>query len=127
MSRSSELKALTTNLRLLRDSARIAGDELRAWKKKRDDAVEQAVEIQKEIDQITNKPGLPIITEHALIRYLERVEHLDFEEIKQKILPQDDAKLIDAFTMLGTRQGKFPVGSTHTIVLKDGHVVTIEI
>lgn len=64
-----------------------------------------------------------VILDHAIVRYLERVAGMNIENIKNHILPVDDP-IRDAIQTLG-RSGTFPVGRTHSVVLKKGAVVTI--
>jgi len=59
------------------------------------------------------------VSEHAILRYLERTMGLNIEEIKRKILT-DKAKL--AIATLGN--GKIPSGDC-TLVVKDNTVVSV--
>jgi hypothetical protein len=60
------------------------------------------------------------VTEHAIIRYLERVKGLDIEEIEKEILTDS---LKDMVTNLGNT-GTFP-GNGFRILMKDGTITTI--
>lgn len=75
--------------------------------------------IKHEIDALSVKEL--VVSEHAILRYLERVMKIDMTEIKRKILNNDTIKHIDA---LGA--GKFPHEDGFRLVVKDRVVVTIE-
>lgn len=61
-----------------------------------------------------------IVSEHAILRYLERVTGIPIEEVKAAILPDGIKKLA-----MTAGSGKYPVG-THKIVVRGNTVVTIE-
>lgn len=65
-------------------------------------------------------PAQPKVSEHAFLRYFQRVEGYDLNEIRNKILPTDTLKIID---VLG-KSGIYPV-ENFKVVLKDNTVVTI--
>jgi len=80
---------------------------------------------QQELTKINNnlnklKKGELIITDHAIVRYMERVKHLPLEELKKLLLPDSTRALI---AKLGN--GRFPAGGTHSVVVKDNIVLTI--
>lgn len=60
------------------------------------------------------------VTEHAIIRYLERVKGLDIEEIEKEILTDSLRNMV---TNLGNT-GTFP-GNGFNLLIKDGTVITI--
>lgn len=61
------------------------------------------------------------ISEHAIVRYLERVCNLDIEAIKQSILSEAMLKNIEQF-----KSGKFPIKNGFFAVVKDYKIVTVE-
>ena len=60
-----------------------------------------------------------VVTEHAMLRYIERVLGIDLGDLENRILPESSVKSIAS---LG--DGEFPVGD-HRIRVKNGHVVTV--
>jgi len=74
---------------------------------------------KEKIKVLTEKSKDPIISDHAIIRYLERVKGLDLSEIKQSIL---NDKLKTMISTLGN--GKFPCDD-FTAIVKDNQVITI--
>jgi predicted ribosome quality control (RQC) complex YloA/Tae2 family protein len=80
---------------------------------------------QQELTKINDnlnklKRGELVITDHAIVRYMERVKNLPLEEVKKLLLPDSTRALIGE---LGN--GKFPAGGTHSVVVKDNIVLTV--
>lgn len=75
----------------------------------------QRIEVLKK-----NNKGVKI-SDHAILRYLERVKHIDIEAIKKEMLPYDR---IDAIVILG--DGKFPINKC-TAVVKNNTIITITV
>ena len=84
------------------------------WSKK----LSQLKAMESEIAQICRKD--PIVSEHALIRYLERAMDLDLEQLKSEILTPEVTKQIK---IMGN--GKFPLGNGLRVVVKDNVVTTV--
>lgn len=67
-----------------------------------------------------NNPSDPQVSEHAVLRYLERVRGVNIDEVKKEILSED---LIEAIGKVG---GTFKWKKDgHEVVLKDNVVVTV--
>lgn len=62
----------------------------------------------------------PTVSEHAVLRYLERKYDFDIEDIKNQILSDALKGLI---TKLGS--GKYPLGDGRTVVVKNKCVVSV--
>jgi len=60
------------------------------------------------------------VSEHAIVRYFERVKGFNIDDIKDEILNEEVLALLD---VLGD-SGKFPLGE-HQIIMKNGTVTTI--
>lgn len=75
--------------------------------------------IDHEIQKLKAKQRDLVISEHAILRYLERVWGMDIEAIKQEMVPPTAREAIRA---LGN--GLFPAGK-HKIRVRDGVVVTV--
>jgi hypothetical protein len=75
--------------------------------------------ISKEICELHSQT--PVITEHALLRYVERILHIDLSTIKKEILSDANVKIIDEL-----RSCKIPVNGKYKVVVKNKSVVTIE-
>jgi hypothetical protein len=62
------------------------------------------------------------ISDHAVVRFLERVEGLDIDAVKHDIVPE---KVMEQLEELGYSNGVYPVNKTHKVRVKDRTVVTI--
>jgi len=74
---------------------------------------------EKALDAL--EPGPPEISEHAMLRYLERVTGIDMDMIKKAILPP--GYVIPACPEGGEGE-RYNLG-THTIVVKGNTVVSV--
>lgn len=63
-----------------------------------------------------------VVSEHAILRFLERVEKLDIEKIKESILPPITKDLI---SKMSKANGSYP-SMTHQLVLRDNIIVTVK-
>lgn len=73
------------------------------------------------IQELRQHQGADItVSEHAVVRYLERGMNLDIDSIKAKILSEDTTTLIKN---LGN--GKYPIGGGLKAVVRDNVVVTV--
>jgi hypothetical protein len=76
-------------------------------------------QVKKELSAIQSHN--PTVTEHALLRYIERVMKIDLADIKDKILSESNKEYINKL-----RTCKIPVDGKYKLVVKDKTVVTIE-
>jgi predicted RNase H-like nuclease (RuvC/YqgF family) len=74
---------------------------------------------KEKLERLTKKAEEPILTDHALVRYLERVKGIDIAQMKKEIL---NDKLRELIGTLGN--GKFPCDG-FTAIVKDNQVITI--
>ena len=116
---SNKLKQLETLLNKTQNdfdvlNTKIANDQrVLASKKKAIENIKsqiQAISANKEIT----------ISEHALLRYLERVSKVDTESVKKTIITPELIKMVE--TLGGN--GKYPVGNI-TLVMRDYVLTTI--
>lgn len=77
-------------------------------------------EIQTEINRFENNQKIKF-SEHALVRYFERIKGYDLEEVKKEILTEEALELINK---LGGN-GSYPNGEFN-IVLRNYTIVTIK-
>ena len=66
-------------------------------------------------------PEAHMVTDHALVRYMERVLGMDIETIRNSVLSSETKALIQA---LGN--GRIPMGNGFKAVVRGGFVVTIQ-
>lgn len=76
--------------------------------------------IEKKINEIENSNSEIVITEHARLRYIERVIGINLEELDAKII---DEATKDIVKKMGS--GTYPVGG-HQIVVKKNTIVTVK-
>lgn len=75
---------------------------------------------EEEIEQLTQQSSSLIVSEHALLRYLERVYKLDLQKIEKEILPKDLEVKIKS---LGN--GTYSCGDSYSIKVKNNVVVSV--
>jgi len=61
------------------------------------------------------------VTDHAIVRYFERIEGRDIGKIKKEI---NNPELLEWYDKLGDG-GKYPVNNEYRAVISGGKVVTI--
>jgi hypothetical protein len=63
------------------------------------------------------------VSEHSLLRYLERVKGLDLKAVEQEML--NDQRLIQATSVLGGN-GTFPFDGKYQYVIRNNVIVTVK-
>ena len=79
----------------------------------------QIKEVEKKIQKLQSNDENIIVSEHAILRYLERVYGLDLEKIKLEIIPEKttiQAKIVG--------NGRYKVDD-YTLLIKDNVVITV--
>jgi len=104
MSEHSRLKKLQTLETEARTTLETAKEEQRESSRKVNQASETLRGIRAEIRQLTVGNPTVVVSEHAILRYFERVLGYDLEEIKMQIVPQQSQQQIAHFG-----GGTFPV------------------
>lgn len=80
----------------------------------------QAIEkLKNEMAKLNNKESLKV-SEHAIVRYFERVKGFDIEQVKKEILSEQVVKLVE---QLGGN-GQYP-NERFSVVMKNYTVTTI--
>lgn len=80
----------------------------------------EVAQLAKALDLRSKKPTKIVISEHAMVRYMERVIGYTPEDMRKQILP----KTVEAMA-LSSGDGEYNVNGTHTLKIKDGVVVTL--
>ena len=116
---ASELKALRTFRR-----ERLA--EIEQQNKLLMEAQQQMERLQQDLQQIETKidnliSKEPVVTEHAMLRYLERVEGLDMEELRRKVMSPEMESQILIYPNC-----KLPINENFQAVVRNRQVVTVE-
>ena len=78
-------------------------------------------QIKQKINKLSTNNSDLTVSEHAILRYFERVLGIDIDKVAEAILPEEEAKLIEN---LGN--GTYPIkDGAFKILIKDGVVVTV--
>lgn len=72
------------------------------------------VQLQKNIGSYVE------VSDHAIVRYLERVKNMDIVALKKEIVPANIAK-----AMMMLTDGSFPISADFKIVVKNKTVITV--
>ena len=81
----------------------------------------QIKQIDVDVGKLENvKPGIRI-TDHAVLRYLERVKGLDLKEVRRELLPVEIEKQIRAVGCAGV----YPVFKSHKLRVRDNTIITV--
>lgn len=119
---AKELRLLENKLKDLMQLSEIQKSEISQKQKQYFKTIKDINNIQKQIDEIKTYSSELIISDHAVLRYLERVKEIDVEEIKKEIITPQIKNII---TTLGTSSGTYPSGTGYSVVFKKNTAVTI--
>jgi len=79
----------------------------------------QLASVNNQINQLKDKDI--IISEHAILRYMERVMGVDMEAIKERVLTNT------VKTMIGNMgNGKYPINGGGKAVVRNNTIITVE-
>lgn len=124
----AEKNALNVQMSAFADKRKKAQDQIASIAKERTKADEQIRLIAKKISKIDiriselvncKKPKKVVITDHAILRYLERIHGFNTDEVKSTLLTEKLRENIQEF-----KTGKITENGV-TYVFKDQTVVTI--
>lgn len=119
---SATVKELNSQLQIIEGKVIGKKSEIANHQKELDLLFKQQTDIKKKIESLSNVKK-PVVSEHAILRYLERVENLDVERVRAEILNESVMKFVNQFGGNGT----FPHEKGFQIVMKNNMVVTIKI
>lgn len=118
---NNNLKSLQTQYNNLEAQLKVKRQEFENAKEIISKLQSQRDKVRNEIMNIENSDEI-VISEHAIIRYLERVKQFDISAIKKDILSDEVVSMVKT---LG-RTGKYPNGNFR-LVIKNGIVTTVTI
>lgn len=121
---ATELKSVRTRIGKARAEWEVLEKEKKELYLKLDakrDEINKLKQIEKDILKEEEANSDPIITEHAVLRYIERMMELDLDGITKVILPDKTKELIK---QLG--DGTYTVDGKYKAVVKNNAVVTIK-
>jgi len=117
---SASLKDLQGRLEKEKAALKVAEIAAREAKERVSYHHEQIKKFNAQIAKFGEKKGL-IMTEHAILRYIERVELVPPEEVEAKVVDEELKRL---YSILG--DGTYPIyNKTNSCVIKGGQIITI--
>lgn len=116
---ANQLKGLETKLKNLTKERETHKQLANETQKKLSKINQEMQSINDEIWKLKNKKEDIIVTEHAIIRYIQNIMGIDMDELAKKILP-DEVKQ----RALAMGDGKYTHNEV-TLVVKDGAIVTV--
>ncbi len=118
---AAELKALETRRNKLQAEKKVLGQEINDKQGQFGIFNRKIKELQENIEALKKRaPKNIVVTEHAMLRYLERVDGLDLQELHDRILTPESQTIIDK---LGTCRINTP--DEVVLVVRDKNVITI--
>jgi phosphoketolase len=121
---SSALKALETRLSENRKEQVVRKQEQASACRRLTDLGNQEKSILADLERLRPviDAGPPVVSEHALLRYLERIEGLDLDAVRARILGADE-NMSRALATLGN--GTYPVADSHRVKVINRVVITV--
>lgn len=124
-SAGSELKTLTTRRQVLQAELSEVRYQIPGISSQLSDIRKRESEIQRKLSDITKRltslhHDAPIVTEHAVLRFLERGMGMDMEDIRNQILTDAVKGLI-----VSGLEGKVGISQGCTAIVRNGVVVSI--
>lgn len=117
---AQDLKQLQTRLAKSAARQKSLKDEVASLENQLRECNTEIKELNKRIDAISKQRLEPVLTEHALLRYLERVKGVDLKAIHEEILTPEVKHQIG---VIGS--GSFTQNG-YRLIVKQGIVITIE-
>lgn len=122
MKKAEDLKKLNTELRLLKEHSTKLKDSMREHQQNYNKYVKLVKEKEAEINSF-NKSKDIVISEHSVLRFLDRVLEVDLEEIEKKMLTPFVKQAIELAG--GTTNVVTPEG--WKFIVKDYVIITVTI
>jgi len=115
---SAQLKALQSRKARLQGQLPSLKSDMQEASHAYSKALNSVKNIDNEIEMLTKDDSL-VVSEHAMLRYIERVVGVDLEDMRQDIISQVEAP----YRSLGN--GKYPIHGGR-VVVKDNVIITVE-
>lgn len=118
VSKAAELKAMKTQVAKLLAEADELTTKATELTMKASDMRAEAKKLQAKIDNAGQKEI--VVSEHAMLRFLERAMGVDLDELSRRVLDDDTRALIDE---LG--DGKYPIDEGLRAIVRNRVVVSV--
>ena len=119
----AQLKALREYKSRLKDQIIAEQRRLTDAKKEVSRLTKKKNEIEQKIGSILRKGETLEVADHAIVRYLERVEKGNIEQIKHNIITE---KFLELFNKLDGNSGEYPNGNGLKLVVRNRRIITIK-
>jgi uncharacterized coiled-coil DUF342 family protein len=117
---STTLKGLETKYKTLETKRNLIIKEVEEKQQEASKLKKDMGQIKQQIDNLKSKAdGNIIVSEHAMLRYIERVLGIDLDELQKKILDENDIKSVRALGNCTYPKDGFK------LKIKDGKVITV--
>lgn len=120
MKDARKIKGLESQIKALQADADVIKERIKTDQREAHQKLKRIEELQVEIERL-NHNGEIKVSEHAIIRYLERVRGLDIKALEAEIINGQIRDLVDK---LGG-SGEFPSGTGFSVKMKDYTITTI--
>lgn len=120
MNATVELKGLQSQLTVAKIEAARTADDLAKATAKHQESLKCISDCEFKIARLQEQTIEPIVSEHAILRWLERVDGVNMDNVRAAILGDGTAESIKF-----AKTGKV-VKNKHTIIFKNKTVVTVE-
>lgn len=113
---------------LLAEEKEALREEQSALDKRRPVITKRLLSVHQEAQQIEEKlaalrPKAPAVSDHALVRYLERVMGMDVDKLRDAVVGGENCKWLFDYQTHGA--GRYVVGDTHRVCIQNNTVVTV--
>lgn len=115
-----EIKSLKTQILKLEAESKTLGEDIKLKQKDFSTINNKIKTLKTKLETIQLASAEPIVSEHAILRYLERVKGIDLEEIKKEILDDKAKEHIKFAKSCKIKR------SDHTLIVRDNTIVTVE-
>lgn len=119
MRKAATIKRLETTLRDKQSELAVLNAEIASKQKEYVAKKLEVSELMKKLQGFRSKGDLSV-TEHAMLRYLERVKGMDLTAVESEIISEELLK----FIALGGTNATYMLGD-YNVVIKDNVIVTI--
>ncbi len=117
---SDEIKALRRRIAEKRVELKSAEAESKEKADRVRDITTSLAELARSLQTLQEEIQDPVVTDHAVLRYLEREKGMDIDAIREEMLSERVVEMIRF-----TRTGKVSVGNGRRLVVKDMAVVSV--
>ena len=117
-----QVKSLRSQISKKKDAIKAVQMEISHCQKEHSRLVNEKNSLQNKLRHLLNKKEIIEISDHAVVRYLERIEGVDLSYIRDCILTDEFMRV---FKQLSD-SGEFPSGTGFVVVVRNNRVVTVK-